>query len=526
MISSIPSMTKAKPKAYSYVRFSTPEQRLGDSQRRQTEAAQKYAREHGLELDCTLNLFDAGVSAFRGNNLTPDAALGRFKRFVEEGMVAKGSYLLIENLDRFSRQMAKKANRALEDLIDLGITVVTLQDGREYSQKTQEADPFLLIYAILGFIRAHDESETKGRRLRQAWANKRKQAYEKGIVATKRLPAWLKVDDNRIVEVIPERADIIQRIVKQTIKGDGRGKIAKDLNKEKIKPWGDGQGAARKAKVWHPTYIAKILRNPATYGLYTPHTLEIDPETEKERRVPQAPIEGFFPAVIKKHVFQEVQRLLENRDTRRGTHAYRGVSSIFAGLARCPKCNGTMTRVNKGPRGGTPFLVCVKAKVGAGCSYRSVNCQSASEALINRIPECLADFPGPDQAANQRIKYLDFCISEREGSLRVMVDGYARKPSSIIREKIDVEEVELNKDKEELRKLIAERDTVVGPWLDNNVTKLKKEVSKINPDHQTINLLLRSLSKGITIDYLNGYLEITWKHGGTSSIVFGFPKEE
>ena len=37
-------------RAYSYLRFSTAAQLEGDSLRRQTEAARKYAERHGLEL--------------------------------------------------------------------------------------------------------------------------------------------------------------------------------------------------------------------------------------------------------------------------------------------------------------------------------------------------------------------------------------------------------------------------------------------------------------------------------------------
>ena len=41
-------------KAYSYLRFSTPEQQRGDSFRRQTSLAADYAAQHGLELDTAL----------------------------------------------------------------------------------------------------------------------------------------------------------------------------------------------------------------------------------------------------------------------------------------------------------------------------------------------------------------------------------------------------------------------------------------------------------------------------------------
>lgn len=53
--------------AFSYLRFSTPEQQRGDSFRRQKELAERYAREHGLRLD-PRSFADLGVSAFRGAN--------------------------------------------------------------------------------------------------------------------------------------------------------------------------------------------------------------------------------------------------------------------------------------------------------------------------------------------------------------------------------------------------------------------------------------------------------------------------
>ena len=39
-----------RPRAYSYVRFSTPDQAKGASYERQFEMAQAYARERGLQL--------------------------------------------------------------------------------------------------------------------------------------------------------------------------------------------------------------------------------------------------------------------------------------------------------------------------------------------------------------------------------------------------------------------------------------------------------------------------------------------
>src|SRR5918911_1432649 len=94
------------PVAYSYIRFSTPEQRKGDSLRRQTEAAADWCRRNNVHLDTTTTLHDLGKSAYTGEHRkNPDRhALAAFLKLVEAGKVPRGSYLLIENLDRLSRE--------------------------------------------------------------------------------------------------------------------------------------------------------------------------------------------------------------------------------------------------------------------------------------------------------------------------------------------------------------------------------------------------------------------------------------
>ncbi|MGI4953220.1 MAG: recombinase family protein [Janthinobacterium lividum] len=83
--------------AYSYLRFSTPEQAMGDSRRRQLSLAESYAKQNNLLLDKGLNFRDLGVSAFRGKN-AKDGGLRSFLDAVEHGLVPANSYLLIESL--------------------------------------------------------------------------------------------------------------------------------------------------------------------------------------------------------------------------------------------------------------------------------------------------------------------------------------------------------------------------------------------------------------------------------------------
>jgi hypothetical protein len=55
--------------------MSSPDQLRGDSLRRQLEQSRDYAERHGLTL---VELQDLGISAYRGKNAGPDAALGQF----------------------------------------------------------------------------------------------------------------------------------------------------------------------------------------------------------------------------------------------------------------------------------------------------------------------------------------------------------------------------------------------------------------------------------------------------------------
>jgi hypothetical protein len=133
----------AKPLAYSYVRFSTPEQAKGASYERQMELAQAYARERGWELAET-TYKDLGVSAYRHKN-AETGALRAFLKAVEQGDVPRGSYLLVKSLDRVTRNSILDAQALFVLIINSGITLVTLSDRRgvfagEYHRQSHRVD--------------------------------------------------------------------------------------------------------------------------------------------------------------------------------------------------------------------------------------------------------------------------------------------------------------------------------------------------------------------------------------------------
>src|SRR5262249_37776328 len=113
--------------AYSYQRFSSPEQHKGDSLRRQTTLRDQFVERNKLQLDASLRLVDAGVSGFRGRHRSDDKhALHYFLSLVKSGRIAPGSFLIVESLDRLSREDVDEALQLLLSLTNAGIKVVQL----------------------------------------------------------------------------------------------------------------------------------------------------------------------------------------------------------------------------------------------------------------------------------------------------------------------------------------------------------------------------------------------------------------
>jgi len=77
------------------------------------EACERYCKEHGLRLatEAEYSFFDEGRSAYTGDHVSEKGQLARFLRMVEEGKIERDSYLLVESLDRLSRELVRIAPR-------------------------------------------------------------------------------------------------------------------------------------------------------------------------------------------------------------------------------------------------------------------------------------------------------------------------------------------------------------------------------------------------------------------------------
>jgi DNA invertase Pin-like site-specific DNA recombinase len=504
-----------KTKAYSYTRFSTPEQALGDSARRQMAAAEEYARRHDLDLDTALTFKDLGVSAYRGKNVE-EGNLGAFLRAVENGVVPQGSFLLVENLDRVSRQTARKALRSLERIVEAGVVLVTLTDGKQYTEKGLDEDPVSLLMSILTFVRAHEESALKGRRVRAAWDNKRKQAVENGTPLTKRTPSWLILGANGKLRLDPKKAAIVRQIFDMTLKGVGQHAIAETFNREKVKTL---NGAA----YWHRSTVKKTLENPAAVGRLIAHRIEY--EGGRKVRKPVEKVDDHFPSVVSMETWQRVQDM-RGQASRPAPKGRSPLQNVLAGLARCPFCNGAMTRVVKGPatskKAGSPYLVCAKAKAGAGCQYKAVRMDRVETALQDSWSELLGTMPTGDGSIDTRLQDLENGLDAAQEAAQRVTEAIAQRGTTgALGDRLQAIEQGIREIEQEREALIAKIED--APLLDMKVAELDKEIAKAKPDRQRVNALLRQMVNAVVVDYVSGTLIFEWRHGGESYVHFAMP---
>lgn len=348
------------PKAYSYIRFSSAKQEAGDSLARQIRLSEEYAAKHGLELDTGLTLHDLGLSAYDRSNLKK-GALGQFLRLVEEKRVPEGSYLLVESLDRMSRDKVMDALSIFTDILRAGIVIVTLSDNQKYSYKSANENWASLIVSIVIMSRANEESAIKSQRMRSAWDSKRKNLTKKRLTA--RCPYWLRPAAGDVgFEFIPERVEVVKRIFQMSRDGVGSATIVKTLNTQNVPRFSE------KTNGWQSSYIEKILQSPAVYG---------DLHLKLQRDGAITPIEvipDYYPAIITKEEWRLVADARVARRTRGGVSKGANLSNLFSGLLRCGYCGGSMNmggyvETRRGKHKKSKYIACSNARRGLGCKF-------------------------------------------------------------------------------------------------------------------------------------------------------------
>lgn len=351
--------------AYVYIRFSTPKQEKGASKERQAEDCLAYCARKGWPVVEVLE--DLGKSAWKGDHLK-SGQLGRFAERVHAGEIAPGSVLVVEKLDRLSRQEVRTTQRWLEDLCAAGIAIATVSGDRVYDDESLRGSLMATLEVLLIGKLAHDESQNKSDRIGDSWRRKQEKA-KAGVVMTTKTPGWLRVTEDRSrIEEIPERVALVREIYELAANGYGARAIAQTLNKRGApsfrEAWKDGQVVG-----WTHGFVGDLLLSPSVEGEYHPNY------RAKKRNISTAPILGYYPRVVDADLVARARAAITSRKGQGGRYR-QNMSNLFQGVCVCGACGGRMTtrRTRRTLAGGTRvhynYLQCANAMAALKCEQR------------------------------------------------------------------------------------------------------------------------------------------------------------
>ena len=369
----------SRPKAFSYSRVSCALQIQGGGLERQAVMARAWCAAHGYELDEELELADPGVSAFKGDHLRR-GALGQLVELFRSGRIPSGSVLLIEAIDRLSRQ---EPLDALSDvflrLAHSGAVIVDLEDGQQYSRQTLNADPLALVKLALKIQAAHDYSRRLSRRIGQHWDQARER-YRNGDPLARggqggRRPYWVALSpDGDRWELNGEAATV--KLLFELLASMGTKRAAQTLNARGLRT---ATGLA-----WTASSVGRVAHDPAACGDLALGRRAHDDALAELRRwqrnpvgappPPPPPVEvvpDFWPPAVNRDVYEGVQRLVKARQRDPAAKGpWREMTTFLRGMAHC-QCGSSMTSTTSRPKPGHPklyqYLRCNATRRGPGC---------------------------------------------------------------------------------------------------------------------------------------------------------------
>lgn len=301
-------------KAYSYQRFSKPEQGKGTSLERQTELTAELCSRNGWRLDTRLYA-DKGKSGFSKGQQTK---LYAFLEAIKAKQVEIPSVLIVEKLDRLSRQKLDHAMDLMKEILRAGVSIAACDSGHVYDRDSLN-DISQVIQMQIIFDMNNKESQKKHERSKWNAKHKRQKFDQDGTpIYGGCCPAWMEYTDGKY-KLKPEAVKAIKWIYKQSIKGFGVRTIYEMILTEKIPPF---------TKAWSLRYVDKLCTDRTIIGEF--QRCELNDDGSRTPIGP--PIPNYYPAAISEELFYTNLAARKVRFKKRGP---RGaiVGNLLQGIA-------------------------------------------------------------------------------------------------------------------------------------------------------------------------------------------------
>ena len=285
-------------------------------------------------------------------------------------MLLPNPTLLIENLDRFSRDTLDNADTEFWGLIKRGVDVLVLSMGGEPFTKGDENDSIKRALVMFEFDRAHRESERKSDLITSVMASKVNDASNGLKVCLGNwVPKWVtfKGEFKQPGVYAPNKKwETADWIVKSYLAGMSTNAIAKELKRNKT-PLMSSHG-----KRWTQGNVRHILGSEALLGQVT---------------VKGQTFRNHFPRLVNQEQWNILQeRLRQNRVRKGGLSKGQRVANLFANRVKCvnqtDNVNHTVTVITM-DKGRRRYFQCKEARFHGNCSRRMLKVQDVEEDFFS-----------------------------------------------------------------------------------------------------------------------------------------------
>lgn len=376
---STPKTNQNKPmskQAVSYIRFSSAIQERGISIKRQRDLVQDWLDTHP-QYTLIEEYKDEAKSAFKGAHMQEGSALPRLIKDMEKGLYKPGTALLVEALDRLSREDLADAEDQLKALLRMGFEVViTSQNGRSITFEDW-SDIGKRVEFMVYQKEAHHQSAEKSRRHRKNWADKR----ASGKIITRSCPAWLQANEDKSAFLpVEPHLTTVRRIVKMRLQGLSMAKIAMSLNDDLTPNFKGGTGR------WNQSTIQELVNNPALHGLKVPSRNTI---AEGVEDMPDYYVfinkAGKKEAAVTLADYQQCKKMVGKwAKGRTGSNTTANHVNIFRGVLVCAYCGATIIQTSVTPE-KMGYYVCSMKRQGRCKDAKAIRRDMVEDTILNGL---------------------------------------------------------------------------------------------------------------------------------------------
>ncbi len=419
--------------AVMYCQYSYSMKRNKDSNATKSKSAKKWCQDNDAKL-LSVNL-DSKTAGFRHDSSAVDV-LSFILEEIDAGSVPKNAYLLIDSIENLNRDQLASAVAKVQCILDKGINIVTLRDGKIITPRSS-SDVDELMIMVISLFHAYEESKTKSSRASSTWKAKRERV-ENGKKPKLRSPQWVNYDEEIQEYILNDKSESVEKVFEIYLELGSVNSTARQLNEERVKTIGS-------SKIWSSSTVNAVLKSKSTYG-------ELDAKSIKE--------EHFFPAVITKDTFYQAQSLLQRNSNNTGIGRNKGTSNVLTGIATCGVC-------------GAPLYMHGKNRLRASDNqienYKYLTCSTSR----NSQTKCALP--------NFRYKYVEALIAyicttvefSDESSNEDMQKGY-------IKAKIDSLHVQLKSQKDKINNLATALSEVPSETLIERLKVFEEQKTRTN----------------------------------------------